>query len=498
MQIKKSLSFSLILLLVIGMFVPSLKAQTGRGDGSPYQRLDVMIQKLDTMRKSLKSAVSGLKEEKKDGKVNADSPHVRLNSLEKEANSLYSDVNSLKGKVERSEKYEATEIDRLESVVSEFQKRYETTLQETADARSQLSGSNKDYTKKKKKKGIKNLFGLLGDGDEEIEELVGSVAPGRDRVLFAVATKEIRKGRFEVGRLLYQTIVTTYPDSPFLPMSKLAIADSFYLEGGSSNLLQAGAAYQDWLTFFPTHYLSDRVLLKVAESQMRLMLRAGNDPSAARRAEQRLKSHLQQYPKSALRSEVETRLREVQENLAEYTRGIADFYYDKAINQDRAGLKGAQNRYREIDEKYPNYSRNDIVFYRAGITYMQEEETDEAAKYFQKVVRFYPWSQYKEKAIEQLKIIGAEIPETDPSAVGSKAPESGGLMKRFGMEALGIVYVTVDKDGVLISKDYKEEKKDLIDDVIANQGELPDPRIPTAPTTKPAGSSQSFNAKPNQ
>jgi len=497
MQIKKSLSFSLILLLIGGLFVPSLRAQTGRGDGSPYQRLDVLVQKLDTMRKSLKSAVSGLKEEKKDGKENPDSPRARLSSLEKEAGSLYSEVNGLKGKVERSEKYEASEIDRLESVVGEFQKRYETTLQETSDARSKLTSSNKDYTKKKKRRGIKNLFGLLGDGDEEIEELVGSVAPGRDRVLFAVATKEVRKGRYEVGRLLYQTIVTTYADSPFLPMAKLAIADTFYLEGGSSNLIQAAAAYQDWLTFFPTHYLSDRVLLKVAESQMRRILRAGNDPTAARIAEQRLKVHLQQYPKSTLRPDVLLRLEEVQENLAEYTRGIGDFYYEKAVNQDKSGLKGAQNRYREIIDKYPNYSRNDIVYYRVGVTYMREEETDEAAKYFQKIVRFYPWSEYKEKAIEQLKIIGAEIPETAPEALESKAPEKGGFMKRFGMEALGLVYMTVDKDGVLISKDYKEEKKDLIDEVIANQGELPDPRIPTAPTTTKPGA-QSFTAKPNQ
>jgi hypothetical protein len=38
-------------------------------------------------------------------------------------------------------------------------------------------------------------------------------------------------------------------------MAKLAVADSFYLEGSTSALIQAAAAYQDWLTFFPTHPL---------------------------------------------------------------------------------------------------------------------------------------------------------------------------------------------------------------------------------------------------
>lgn len=479
MQLRKFLSSGLISLLLLSLLSPSVLAQTGRGDGSAFQRLEIMSQKMDTIRKGLKSALSSLK---KDDKETPDSPRARIASLEKEASTLNSEVNNLKGKVERSEKYDAAELDKLEVAVGDLQKRYETTLQETAEARSAIA-STPDPRTKKKGRGIKNLFGLLGRGNEEYEELVGTVAPGRDRVLFAMATKEVRKGNYEVGRLLYQTIVTTYPDSPFLAMAKLAIADSFYLEGGTSSLIQAAASYQDWLTFFPTHYLSDRVLLKVAESQMRQMLRPGNDASPARRAEQRLKAHLQQYPNSQLKNDVLERLAEVQENLAEYTRQIADFYWDKAINQDKPGLKGAQNRYREIMEKYPDYSRNDIVFYKAGVTYMREEETDEAAKLFQQVVRRFPWSEYKDKAIEQLKIIGAEIPETDPDRVNSQAPERPGLMTRVTLEMFGIVKVSVDKNGVLISKDFREEQKDLIDDVIANQGELPDSRIPTAPTT---------------
>lgn len=490
MQLKKFLSISLMSLLLLGLLCPATLAQTG----SPYQRLDVMSQKIETMRKSLKSAISNLK---KDDKETAESPRARLVSLEKEAGSLNSEIANLKSKVDKSEKYDAKDLDKLETNVADLQKRYETTLQETADARSAIGPANPDPRNKKKGRGIKNLFGLLGRDSEEYEDLIGVVAPGRDRVLFAEATKFVRKGNYEVGRLLYQTIVTTYPDSPFLAMSKLAIADSFYLEGGTSSLIQAAAAYQDWLTFFPTHYLSDRVLLKVAESQMRQVLRPGNDPSAARRAEQRLKAHLQQYPKSTLRPIVESRLSDVQENLGEYTRLIADFYYDKAINQQKAGLKGAQNRYREVLEKYPNYSRNDIVLFRVGYTYMQEEETDEAAKYFQRVVRRYPWSEFRDKAIEQLKIIGAEVPETDPDAVNSQPPEKRGMMTNVLQEMFGVMQLKVDKNGVLISKDFKEEQKDLIDDVIANQGELPDSRVPTAPTTSRPGSNGG-GVKPNK
>jgi hypothetical protein len=42
--------------------------------------------------------------------------------------------------------------------------------------------------------------------------------------LFLEATREVRKGSHDTGRLLFTTIITTYPDSAYLPMAKLAIA----------------------------------------------------------------------------------------------------------------------------------------------------------------------------------------------------------------------------------------------------------------------------------
>ena len=90
---------------------------------------------------------------------------------------------------------------------------------------------------RKKKKKFLGIFG--GGGSDEYEELLGNVQVGRDRELFVVATSEVRKRNYDVGRLLFQTIITTYPDSPYLPMSKLAVGDSFYLEGSTSSLIQA-------------------------------------------------------------------------------------------------------------------------------------------------------------------------------------------------------------------------------------------------------------------
>jgi outer membrane protein assembly factor BamD len=453
------------------------------------------------MRRSLSSAVKAMepKTTDKDKKANADDPVVRLKGLQKEVSSLTSEVNDIRSKNDKAEKFDATALDRLEASVAELKTRVESGLQETASARNAVA-TTASPDKKKKKKG--KLFGLLGGGgDDKYAELTGTAVAGRDRVLFEEATKEVRKGHIDTGRLLYANIINTYPDSAFLALAKLAIADSFFLEGTTSSLIQAAQAYQDWLTFFPTDPLADDASLKVAEAEMRQMGLSDRDISHARKAEQRLKVLLQTYPKSPLRGTVEDRLREVQENLAMHNLQIARFYYEVKFKTDKGGLKGAQSRLKEIVDKYPCFSYNDEVFFRLGATYQQEEEPDEAAKYYQKLVQEYPESEFNDKAREQLNIIGAPIPEkSTPNPCSKRQPQSfmGNLMQQVS----GKADVTTNKNGILISKDGKEGT-DLIDEALRYNGSLPELTTPDAPTqrtpktTTPAADTKSKNANAN-
>ncbi|HEU4640308.1 MAG TPA: outer membrane protein assembly factor BamD, partial [Candidatus Binatia bacterium] len=350
----------------------------GQTELSTNQRLDVMDSKLDLMRRSLSSAIKAIGESK-DKKANADDPVVRLKGLEKEVSSVTSEVGDIRQKNDKGEKYDSTGIDRLETSVKELNTRVETALQETASVRKNVASSGSGEKKKKKK-----FLGIFGGGEDKYADLTGAAVLGRDRVLFEEAAKEVRKGSHDTGRLLFATIINTYPDSPFLPLAKLAIADSFFLEGTTSALIQAAQAYQDWLTFFPTDPLADDASLKVAEAEMRQMGLSDRDTSHARKAEQRLKVLLQQYPKSPLRATVEARLNQVQENLAMQNLQVARFYGDKHV-QGKGGLKGSQSRLKEIADKYPCFSYNDEVFFRLAATYQAEEEPDEAARYYQKL-----------------------------------------------------------------------------------------------------------------
>ena len=470
-------------------------AQRGTQSELPtMQRIDLMRSKLESMRRSLNSAISSMSAPGEKDKKNPDDPRERLRSLDKEVGSLLSEVNDIRGKQERSERYDQTTLDQLESSVAEVNTRVEAGLQSTASARTSSASSGSAPGKKKKKK----LFGLLGGGgDDKYEELTGTVAAGRDRILFQEAVKEVRKNNHETGRLLFQTIINTYPDSPFLPLAKLAIADSFYLEGSTSALVQAAQGYLDWLTFFPTDPLADDAMLKVAESEMRQMGLSDRDVTHARKAEQRLKALLQQYPQTKLRPIVEANLVEAQESLAMHNLQIARFYYDARYKGHKGGLKGSQSRLKEIIDKYPSFSLTDEVLFRLGTTFQQEEEPDEAAKYYQNLLRNYPNSDYAEKAKEQLSIIGVPVPEPDAARKNLPAPERPGFVQGLMKEVMGKADVTVNPNGILISKDKQDGVNDLIDEAIKYNGQLPTNVMPTAPVhRRPSGTAPNPNQQP--
>jgi len=481
-----------VAVLIAALLTPCLSQKTafaqqpqqGQSDLSNQQRLNVMKSKLDAMRRSLSSAIAAINSSDSGDKTkNSDDPRERLRGLDKEVGAVLSEVNDLQAKEDKAEKYDTSKLGNLEQSVTDLNTRVDAALQATAGARTSASGETPNF--KPKEKGKRRLFGLLpGKKNDKLDELTGTVAPGRDRVLFVEAAKEVRKGNHETGRLLFTTIINTYPDSAYLPLAKLAIADSFYLEGTTASLTQAGQAYEDWRTFFPTDQLADDALLKVAETEMRQMGLSDRDISHARKAEQRLKALLQRYPQTDLRPTVEAHLREVQDNLAMHNLQVARFYYEARYSHKKGGLKGAQDRLREIVEKYPNFCLMDEVLFRFATTFQEEEEPDEAAKLYQQLVRDYPNSEYVDKAKEQLNVIGATIPEPDPIKKAIAPCEKPGFMANMMQQITGSANISTSHDGILIT--HNGEGTDLIDRAIANGGELPENVQPVIHTTNPA------------
>src|SRR3979490_2933091 len=127
---------------------------------------------------------------------------------------------------------------------------------------------------------------------------VGSKQP--DKVLFDRSMDAMKHNKFDVARMTLQTLINTYPDSEFIARAKLAVADSWYAEGGSTALQQAEIEYKDFGTFFPNMPEAAEAALKVANIHYQQMEKADRDYTHAMHAEEEYRSVILQNPASKL------------------------------------------------------------------------------------------------------------------------------------------------------------------------------------------------------
>src|SRR5271156_4263332 len=125
---------------------------------------------------------------------------------------------------------------------------------------------------------------------------VGSKQP--DKVLFDRAMDAMKHNRFDVARITLQTLINTYPDSEYIARAKLAVADSWYAEGGTASLAQAEQEYRDFETFFPNMPEAAEAQLKLANIHFQQMEKSDRDPTHAMRAEEEYRQLIMQYPDS--------------------------------------------------------------------------------------------------------------------------------------------------------------------------------------------------------
>jgi outer membrane protein assembly factor BamD len=187
-----------------------------------------------------------------------------------------------------------------------------------------------------------------------------------DKILFDRAMDALKHNRYDVARLTMQTLINTYPDSEYIARAKLAIADSWYAEGGTASLEQAESQYKDFITFFPNMPEAAEAQLKIANIHYQEMEKPDRDYTHAMRAEEEYRQLILQFPDSKLVPQAKQRLREVQEVIAEREYGVGHFYYM------RQSYPAAIARLKSLADKYPLYSKADEVLYLLGQSYEGE------------------------------------------------------------------------------------------------------------------------------
>lgn len=269
-------------------------------------------------------------------------------------------------------------------------------------------GQKVHVTKVKPKKSEKNA-----DGSDSAEP---------DKVLYDRAMTSLKKTKFIEARLDLQTLINTYPDSEYLAKAKLAIADSYYKEGGTSNLTQAVEEYKNFIVFFPFLDEAAYAQMQVGMAHYRMMEKSDRDNSQAESAEDEFRTFLLKYPQSPLAPHAAQYLRNVQEVLADGEFRIARFYYVKM------DYRASAARLVELSGRYPLYSQSDLALSMLGNIYLRAKQAsrneddknhwaDLAGECYSRIVKDYPLSKLAPDAKAKLASMGMPVPKPDPDAL---------------------------------------------------------------------------------
>jgi outer membrane protein assembly factor BamD len=234
-----------------------------------------------------------------------------------------------------------------------------------------------------------------------------------DKVLFDRAIGDIEHGRYEVARITLNTLINTYDQSEFLAKAKLAIADSWFREGGAASLAQAEAEYKDFILFYPTMEEAAESQNKICQIHYKQMDKSDRDATQALRAEDECRQLIVQFPNSKYVEETKQLLRNIQESLAEGEYLVGSFYIKRGDNSAGA------NRMAHLVEQYPLYSKADVALWDMADAYgrLGNRFRKQEGEAYARIVRDYPLSDYADDAARKLKDLEMPVPEPDKAAV---------------------------------------------------------------------------------
>jgi outer membrane protein assembly factor BamD len=257
-----------------------------------------------------------------------------------------------------------------------------------------------------------------------------------DKILFDSAMHDIERGRYEIARISLQTLMNTYESSEYLAKAKLAIADSWFREGGGNGMAQAEAEYKDFQLFYPQMEESAQAQKRICDIHYKQMDKSDRDIIQTLRAETECKDLITQYPNSKFVPEATQELREVQESLAAHEFVAGDYYHSRQMNP------AAANRLNALVDQYPLYSGAGLALYEAGDSYskMGPRFRKNAGEMFTRIVRDYPTSPQAKLATKRLQELEMPVPAPSQASL-DRAKWEHENAKKVGMvtKTMGLV-----------------------------------------------------------
>jgi outer membrane protein assembly factor BamD len=220
-------------------------------------------------------------------------------------------------------------------------------------------------------------------------------SPKQDPILQLSAEESLAQGKtwmakekYSRARPYFTHAYEVEPNSASGREALLLAADTYYLDGGATNYIQAEAKYRDYLNRFPTSDQAAYVQFQIANSLAKRMERPDRDQAVTRKAFEAYEDLIRLYPTSEYAPQAQEQVEVVRANLAEHEFMVGQFYM-------RYGSpRAAAERFEYLLKAYPRYGARDKVMYYLAVAYAASNSTEESKKTFEQLKKEYPNSPY--------------------------------------------------------------------------------------------------------
>lgn len=226
-----------------------------------------------------------------------------------------------------------------------------------------------------------------------------------DQILFERGTQALTDEAWSTAREYFVQIRDNYPQSPLRAQARLGVVESYEGEGTEVAYLSALNELREFLRLYPpTHGLAPQAQFKLGMVYFNQMRRPERDQSETRAAVAEFEAFVELYAEFAdpqLLAEARARLREARDRLSDANFMVGHFYYRLRY------YPGAIDRFREILDEDPGYTRRDAVYFHLADSLATTDRGPEALPLFERLISEFPATEYLEDAnlrIAELKV----------------------------------------------------------------------------------------------
>lgn len=221
---------------------------------------------------------------------------------------------------------------------------------------------------------------------------------GSDKQMYERASKFIRKDP-EKARLLYKEVIQLYPSSIYAKKAKIGIADSYYKAKDAASLIMAATEYQEYVNLYPNSPDAVYAMHQIGMCYYKQMKKPGRDQTNTYATIRAFQNLIKKYPGTDEAEDAKQKITKARQYLATH------YFRIGVSNFNLRAYRGAINRFKQVMDEFPDFKKNDKLFFLTGKSYLKLKEYDTAISFFQKIINSFPKSKYLKKSQKMIKKI---------------------------------------------------------------------------------------------